>query len=233
MRDELLDLIRRNRISTVEVADALGKTGVLTGISSLNPGHFVAGEVFYTCAWDESNWSLHEQIQELPEHSMVFVDTFRCAEHAPFGDLVTKYLVLYRRAAGIVVEGHVRDAHRLRKERYPLWCKGVTPLGCYNRQVEQDQEVAEYLERRRTKFDGAILIADDSGCTLIEANQQTRELYEALEATELREDIWYFCIDTLKLSTFDAVCRQVYRHHDELLPETLRDRVNKTRRDDP
>lgn len=103
MRNEILDTIRTNRISSVEVADALGKKGVLPGIQPLNTGKFVAAEVFYTCTWAESNWPLHEQVQSIPANRFVYVDAIGCDGRAIFGDIVAKWLMLYQRDRKSVV----------------------------------------------------------------------------------------------------------------------------------
>lgn len=225
MKDKILELIRRNRISSVEVADALGKTGVIDGLAPLNPGHFVAGELWYAATWLDSNWPLHEQLQRMPRDMVVFVDGIQCEGRALFGDLVAKTICLYGGARGILVDGLVRDVHRLRKENYPLWCRGRSPLGCHNRNVSPSPEIETKVAARRAELQGAIVVADDSGYTLIEASRQTPELYGHLEYIELQEDIWYYCIDTLKLSTYDTVCRKIYLEQPDILPQVLRDRL--------
>lgn len=219
MREQIIETIKRNRISTVEVADALGKKGVLPGISALNEGKFIVGEVFYTCTWGESNWPLHEQVQQVPDGHVVYVDTFECGNRAIFGDIVAKWLLLYQSTAGIVVSGLLRDIHRMKKEKYPIWCTGGTPLGCFNRDVTKTPEVKRYIEQQRERFDGAIMVADDSGCVIIEKSEQNAYIMERLEFLELQEDIWYFCTDTLKLSTYETICKKVYLDEPDLLPK--------------
>lgn len=221
MSSPILELIKNNRISSVEVSDALGKTGVLAGISALNPGHFIVGPVFYTCAFDESNWPLHEQIQEVPRGSIVLVDAIDCGDRAVFGDIVSKYLLLYQGAAGIVVNGLVRDAHRLRKENYPIWSKGITPLGCFNRNVTPSKNVAEHVRSRKKYFQDALLVADDSGCTVITRSDQESGIINALQRIEMQEDIWYFCVDVLKMSTYDTICLKDYLKNPKLLPQAM------------
>lgn len=227
MHNKILETIRKNRISSTEVADALGKKGAITGITALNRGHFIVGTVYYVCTWDESNWPLHEQIQDFPKDSIVYVDTIQCEDKAVFGDLVAKSLLLYGGAKGVVVNGFLRDIHRLKKENYPLWCKGVTPVGCFNKEVSLRPEVIEYQSLQRQRFSGAIIVADDSGCVLVEKAEQSREFLEKLEFIELQEDIWYFCIDTLKLSTYETICKKTYLQNPDLLPIGLKDRLEK------
>jgi 4-hydroxy-4-methyl-2-oxoglutarate aldolase len=226
LENAIINVINRNRISSTEVADVLNKTGLLPGIRLMNPGQFVAGKVVYTYTYEESNYPLHEQIREVPEDSVVYVDCINCKERAAFGHLVSKYLLLYRRAKAIVVDGYIRDVHRTRKDDMAIWARGGTPIGCFNREVELKPQVRELAESRRQEMDGGILVCDDSGCTLIKKSAITNELMKKLEFIELQEDIWYFCIDTLKWDTFQTVCKKEYLQDKSVLPEILRKRLS-------
>lgn len=225
IRDKCIDLIESNRISSTEVADALDKTGVLTDLQPVNPGRHVVGMVHYVFAHDESNWPLHEQIQVVPENCVLYVDTFNCNDRAIFGDLVSKYLLLYKRVKGIVVKGKMRDIPDIKKYTFPIWCTGYSPLGCYNKKVHPSDEILKQVEERKSLLNNGILICDDSGCTLIKENLVTVDTYNRLELIELQEDIWSFCINTLKWSTFDTVCLKKYLTNPEVLPDILKEKV--------
>lgn len=214
MKRQIVDLIEQNRISSVEVSDALGKKGAVDGVYPLNGGKFAVGEVEYVCAYDESNYNLHKTIESIPNGKIVFIDTFNCKNRASMGDLVSKYLVLYKGAKGIIVNGFARDIHRLKKESYPIWLKGVTPLGCFNEEKELRSEVNEYIEMQKKIYQGAIAVCDDSGCVVIGKKEQNEELIEKLNEIELQEDIWYFCIDTLKKSTYETICEKNYENEE-------------------
>ena len=203
----------------------MGKSGVLDDIDILSPRNFAVGRVEYVFGYDESNWPVHEQLQEIQEDRIVYVDTFGCGNKAVFGDLVAKYIRLYKQARGMVVNGLVRDSHTLIKEEYPIWCKGVTPLGCYNRDVPLSDETREAAARERERFQSGVMVCDDSGCTLITKEQLNEELLSGLKWIELQEDIWFYCIDTLKWSTFKTVCLKDYLNDPSVLPEILRDRL--------
>jgi len=224
--DSIIELIRRNRISSVEVADAMDKTGVLNGLNIYNPLHFVVGRVHYVCTYDESNWPLHEQISDLPDDCVLFVDAINCADRAVFGDIVSKYLMLYKRVQGMIINGFLRDAHRLRKENYPIWLKGVTPKGCFNRNVTPSEQTARLISERKEMFHNNIAVCDDSGVTLIKEENINQKLHDRLEFIELQEDIWYFCIDTLKWSTFDTICKKKYLDNPDILPLNIREKLN-------
>jgi 4-hydroxy-4-methyl-2-oxoglutarate aldolase len=56
----IIDYLRRNRVSSTEVADALGKSGAIDGVAAVNRGHYRVGPVHWVYAYDESNWPMHE-----------------------------------------------------------------------------------------------------------------------------------------------------------------------------
>jgi len=227
MKEKIIDLIKRNRISSVEVADALGKTGVFEGPKPLVPGKFIVGEIKYIYGHSRSNWPIHEQGEKVEEGGVLFVDSFECYNQAAFGDIVAKYFLLYKNFDGIIVNGLMRDVHVLIKNNYPVWALGVTPLGCYNKKVEPTQEIVAQAEKNRAYLEGSIMVADDSGCTVIAKDILNEETFKKLEFIELQEDIWYYCLDTLKWSTYKTICEKAYLTDKDVLPEILRQRLLK------
>ena len=96
----------------------------------------------------------------------------------------------------------MRDAHILIKENYPIWCSGVSPVGCFNKKVDTQKYIDE-INSNREYYEGAIAVCDDSGCVVIPKDKITVEFYESLERIEEQEDIWYDCIDRRKWSTYN------------------------------
>ncbi len=209
MRERIIEYIRENRVSTTEVADCLGKTGVLPHILPINSGQFKAGVVKWVYAYNESNYEVHEQLREVEKGRVIFIEAFDCKDRAIIGELVTKYLILYRRSEALVVSGKMRDAHRLIKENYPVWCTGVTPVGCFNTKNEKGLD-ENIIEEHRRKYDGSIAVCDDSGVVIIPKDQITEEFYEKLVFIERQEDVWFECIDNRKWDTFRTVCKKEY-----------------------
>jgi regulator of RNase E activity RraA len=206
---QIIAKIRRNRISTTEVADCLDKEGAIAGVRALNPGHFRVGSIFWSYAYNESNWEHHEQIRNVPEDVIVLTEAFDCGDRAIFGALVAKFLMLYRQVSAVVVNAKLRDAPHLIKENWPLWCTGVSPIGCFNRKNERPLD-PEIERAHRDLYDGAIAVCDDSGVVVIPKARHTAEFLDKLDWIEEQEDIWFDCIDRLKWDTFDAVCRKRY-----------------------
>jgi 4-hydroxy-4-methyl-2-oxoglutarate aldolase len=208
MKSQIIDYIRRNRVSTTEVADCLDKTGVMPGVAPLNNGHFRVGNVFWTYAWAESNWTVHEQIVEVRDGDIVVVDAFDCGDRAILGELIAKYLLLYKQAQAIVVHGNVRDVPHLIKENWPVWCQGRNPAGCFNTRPTT-LPGPDRLHQGRV-LQESIAVCDDSGVVIIEKQHHTEAFLSRLEWIEEQEDVWFDCIDRRKWSTFDTVCLKKY-----------------------
>ena len=219
--EEALSLIDTNKISTTEVADVLGKTGQVEGPHALTPGLFRAGEVKLIYAINNSNWHVHKQRAEADDikDKILFIYNVNC-DRAIFGDLVSKYIMLYKRAKAIVVNGKLRDAHRLIKERYPIWLNDVSPIGCVNQPNGPDID-PDTLRQLQSQYDGAIMVCDDSGVVMIPKQAINQTLINKLKFIELQEDIWFYCVDTLKMSTFDTVCEKKYLTEDILDPRLM------------
>lgn len=224
-----LELIEANKISSTEIGDVLGKTGQIEGVKCLNKGLFKVGEVAFIYAINNSNYEVHKQLAEKDiRDKILFVYNVNC-DRAIFGDLVSKYIMLYKRAKAIVINGKLRDAHTLIKENYPIWCEDVSPIGCVNKPNGIDLTPQQY-EELRTKFEGAIMVCDDSGVVMIPKNQINERLITKLEFIEFQEDIWFYCMDTLKMSTYDIVCKKKYLEGN-LLDRKLLEKLNEFQKD--
>lgn len=210
IKRQALDLIEANKISSTEIGDVLGKTGQIEGVRALNSQMFKAGEVKVIYAINNSNYEVHKQLAECDDikDKILFVYNVNC-DRAIFGDLVSKYIMLYKRAKAIVINGKLRDAHALIKEKYPIWLQDVSPIGCVNSKNGSDID-PELLKELKDKYDGAIMVCDDSGVVMIPKDKIDEKLISKLEFIEYQEDIWFYCVDTLKMSTFDTVCKKKY-----------------------
>jgi 4-hydroxy-4-methyl-2-oxoglutarate aldolase len=208
--DQIIQKIKKNRISATEVADCMNKTGNLDyGLYPLNRQHFKVGRVKWTYALNESNWEHHRQIANIESGLIIITEPFNCGERAIFGDLVTKYLMLYSQSEALIVLGKLRDIPHLIKEKYPIWLKGATPIGCFNKPSEIDLDESIIAERR-AKYDDTIAVCDDSGVVIIPKELHNEEFLKKLDWIEEQEDIWFDCIDRRKWSTYDTVCLKKY-----------------------
>lgn len=209
MKAKIIDFIRRNRVSTTEVADCLGKTGVIENVMPINRGHFKVGNVKWVYAYAESNWDVHEQIISTEENDVVFIEAFDCKHRAIIGELVCKYILLYKQASAIICNAKFRDAGALLRENYPIWCTGFTPVGCFNTKPETVLDPT-IIEMSKSKYDGTIAVCDDCGVVIIPKELHTEEFYQKLIHIEEQEDIWFNRLDHYKENTFEIVCLKKY-----------------------
>ena len=213
--NKILEFCIANRVSTTEVADALGKAGVLPKVLPINLNQFRVGPVRAVFAANNSNYAVHDQVRDVQKGDVVIIFTNNCDDRAIIGDLICKYVLLYKGAAAVVVQGLVRDAARLRREGYAVWAEGVSPLGCYNTPAEPYPPDME--AQMRKSYEGGIAVCDDGGVTVIPQSLFTDEMLDRLSRIEMQEDIWFFCLDTLKWDTKKIVCDKAYLTEQGLL----------------
>ena len=205
----IIDYLNRNRVSTTEVADCLGKSGAICEVMPINRGHYCAGLIKYVYTYDESNWEVHRQIANIEEGKIIFVESFNCAGRAIFGELVSKYLLLYRQSKAIVALGKMRDAAALIRENYPIWCIGFNPVGCFNRKPDSGKDIT-VMKESYENYENAIAVCDDCGVVVIPKEEITLEFLKKLENIESQEDIWFDRLDHFKENTFQIVCEKQY-----------------------
>jgi hypothetical protein len=58
------------------------------------------------------------------------------------------------------------------------------------------------------------MVCDDSGVVKIPKDKINEKLLIKLHFVEFQEDIWFYCIDTLKMSTYDTVVLKKYLDDD-------------------
>ena len=122
---------------------------------------------------------------------------------------MSKYILLYHQSRAIVVNGKMRDAAAIIREKWPVWCSGYTPVGCFNRKPENEIDL-NWKTEHLALYDGAIAVCDDCGVVVIPKDQITEEFLNKLHHIEDQEDIWFDRLDHYKESTFDIVCKKKY-----------------------
>lgn len=228
IKDKIIDYCIKNRISTTEVADALGKKGVYDNIKPMIEGKYFVGEIQTVFTGFNSNYQIHDQIKNTKEGSIVMIFTHECDNRAVIGDLISKFLLLYKGAKAIIVDGLVRDIASIKRESFPVWSKGYTPLGCHNKKV--DLFPIDKQKELEAQFNKAIAVCDDGGVTIIKNELINDETYKNLIRIEMQEDIWFYCLDTLKWDTKQIVCEKKYLLDNELLPKTYIDNIEELKK---
>jgi regulator of RNase E activity RraA len=130
-------LKRLSGYTTAEVSDAIGRVGATGG---------------FECFWDEGrsgrlcglartvtvppgeNRALHEVLPTIEQGEVLVIAAGGCTDRAVVGELLVRAL-RKRGAAGLVVDGAVRDSRALRDMDWPVLARGRTPLGPGKRQT--------------------------------------------------------------------------------------------------
>ena len=220
--EKIVELIRENRISTTEVADALGKTGSLLGVTSLNRLESAVGKIKVITPFRDSNYLVHKEAELISPGDVVYIKPIEFSNVAIFGELVAKYCLLYRGAAAIVVEGPVRDTERLIRDGYPIWCMGSNPVGAVNIDTGKDFIANSQIVNQ---FEGGVAVCDEGGVVLIPNSAMSTTTLQKLKKIELVEDIWKYCLNTLKWSTYDIVVKKRYEYDQEAIPKKFIDEL--------
>lgn len=160
---------------------------------------------------------MHEQIVSTEPGEVVLMEGIDCAERALAGELISKYLLLYRQAAAIVSTSPFRDAAALMRENYAIWCAGFSPIGTLHTQPPP-LPLARQL-RGRQQYDGAIAVCDDGGVVIVPRHLHTQAFLDRLVAIEELEDQWFTRLDRHKESTYDIVCLKPRLHEGQSTAE--------------
>jgi 4-hydroxy-4-methyl-2-oxoglutarate aldolase len=202
MKEKVIEYILDTGISTADVADAIGKRGLLSVARPLVTGLRCVGPGYCIHACGDSNWQIHNLARNVPEGAIVFVSVYGCGNKAVLGDLVTSYLLHRKRATAVVVDGNVRDAHCIIKNKYPVWSKGVSPIGVGHDPVRLEGNDKEELNKLVERINRSVLVCDDSGVVMVE---DFDGILERLNAIHQREIDWHRQLDE-GVDTFDFVC---------------------------
>lgn len=210
MTEKIIDFIRENKVSTTEVADCLSKTGALSGVMPINKGKFKVGEIAYVYAHSDTNWPIHDQLRFLEHKKIIFIDATNVIDKALFGELVAYFMLEKLEAISIVTNGLVRDANELISNEFPIWCRGLTPEGCFNINREMTPDIKLKVEKNKVFYDGAIAVCDDCGVVIIPKDHIDHDMYNKLINIEKQEKIWFECVKNKNWNTFDTVCLKKY-----------------------
>lgn len=212
IKDKIIHKLEEIELSTEELGDALGKTGVIKNVYPINSGKYVVGEIQYFYAHSNSNWPVHDQLRSLKQNKICFIDSLFVNEedYAIFGELVSTFIIEKKEAKAIVVNGRLRDLSGLKKRNYPVWCKGITPIGCFNFNVPENAEIKRLAKQRYDYFDGAIMVCDDSGVVVLPKEEINDAFLEKISNMRKQEEIWFDCVEKKDWDTFDTVCLKKY-----------------------
>jgi 3-hexulose-6-phosphate synthase/6-phospho-3-hexuloisomerase len=112
-------------VSTANLSDAMHRSGDLKGVYPVWQGAKMAGPAL-TVRTYPGDWAKTVQVVDQSEVGQVIVIDAGGVGPAVWGELAT-HGAIQRKIAGVVVDGAVRDTGEIRKLKFPVFSKIITP----------------------------------------------------------------------------------------------------------
>lgn len=125
--DDLLEELKI--LGTATLHEAQGKTGALSHeMKPLDSSRRLAGRALTVLTRPGDNRSLHLALLEAQPGDVLVVDAYGWKEAGVWGDVLTS-AAMYRKLAGVVVNGAVRDSDRVVELGFPVFAKALSIKG--------------------------------------------------------------------------------------------------------
>lgn len=128
---------------------------------------------------DTALWAVLETVQP---GDVLVVQAWGSAFTGCFGDMLVRYFKR-RGGAGIVVDGRIRDATRVRRLGVPIWCTGTTPHYASQTDLFPWAYDVPVAAGGVLCLPGDVVVADDDGAVIVPA-AKTHELIQDAEDHE-------------------------------------------------
>ena len=119
---------------TPDISDLMNRLYTMsTAIRSMTPTHLrVLGPACTVRVFPGDNLMVHKALDLAKPGDVIVVDAGGSAMNAVLGDLITTK-AKFRGIVGFVVDGYVRDIPDIIKLNFPVFARGVTPIGPLHR----------------------------------------------------------------------------------------------------
>ncbi|OFW55467.1 MAG: bifunctional hexulose-6-phosphate synthase/ribonuclease regulator [Candidatus Solincola sediminis] len=167
-------------VSTANISDAMHRTGELEGIVPILPGIKMAGPAL-TVRTYPGDWAKPvEAIDLLQEGDVLAIDAGGIGP-AVWGELAT-HSAMQKRAAGLVLDGAIRDTPEIRSLNFPAFSRLRMPTAGEPKGFGEIN-VAVKIGGRRV-FPGDWLVGDDDGVILIPRDKVVEVANRAMDVLE-------------------------------------------------
>ncbi len=120
------EMIKRfEKLPTPFISDAMKRFGAMKGLRPLNTGIRIAGPA-YTVKALGGDWGKVVKAVDMAKKGDIIVVDAQGVEVAVWGELATMS-AMNRGIAGVVIDGASRDADDVKRLKFPLWTKYITP----------------------------------------------------------------------------------------------------------
>lgn len=164
--DQKLDAYRQ--LSTSAVGDVMDKLACMRGdVQNIN-GRKLCGRALTVRVPDGDNLMLFKAILMAEKDDVIVVNGNGFRNRALFGEMLMN-LCISRKAAGIIIDGAVRDTDAIRTSEFPVFASSISPNGPYrngpgeiNVPVNFDGSVI---------YPGDLVLGDSDGLVIVRENE--------------------------------------------------------------
>jgi 4-hydroxy-4-methyl-2-oxoglutarate aldolase len=186
------------RLGVATVYEAAGRTGLLEGPwIQVIPGSRAAGPARTVRCGQDDNLMVHAAMERVRPGDVLVLAMPRPAPVALVGELLALQAKV-RGAAGILVEGAVRDLEELRSLGLPIWARfvsvrgaGKSVVGALDEPVVVGGATISPGDLVVLDADGAVVVAADRVCGVLEAARARAAREQALRAQLERGALTY------------------------------------------
>jgi 3-hexulose-6-phosphate synthase/6-phospho-3-hexuloisomerase len=151
------------RVSTPNISDAMHRSGELVGILPISPGMKMAGPALTVRSYP-GDWAKPVEAIDLVEEGDVIVIDASGMGPALWGELAT-HSAIQKKAAGVVIDGAIRDTVDIRALGFPAFSRLVTPTAGEPKGFGEINVPIKVGGKR--VFPGDWIVGDDDGVVVI------------------------------------------------------------------
>lgn len=126
------ELVERfSKLPAANVADCMSRTSALSPEIKLqsSPKNRMCGVALTVKARAGDNLMLHQALNMAQEGDVIVLSNEGDRSRAIMGEIMYKYLADFKKVAGIVIDGPIRDLDVIAHEKCPIYATGSTPGG--------------------------------------------------------------------------------------------------------
>lgn len=122
---------RFGKLPAANVADCMSRTSALSPeiLLQSSPEKRMCGVALTVKARAGDNLMLHQALNMAQEGDVIVLSNEGDRSRAIMGEIMYKYLADFKKVAGIIIDGPIRDLDVLAHEKCPIYATGSTPGG--------------------------------------------------------------------------------------------------------
>jgi len=168
------------RVSTPNISDAMHRSGELEGILPISPGMKMAGPALTVRSYP-GDWAKPVEAIDLADEGDVLVIDAGGMGPALWGELAT-HSCIQRKAAGVVIDGAIRDTVEIRALGFPAFSRLITPTAGEPKGFGEINVPIKVGGKRI--FPGDWIVGDDDGVIVIPRDKVVEIANRAMDVLE-------------------------------------------------